>query len=76
MDVFTLPRQTRALVTGVLLSAVKVERVEKQVGYKLYIYILHYILCISHSLCRKLKVITASSFKSFNVSHLSVSLSF
>ena len=33
MEVFALPKDKRALVAGVLLSAVKIERVEKQVRY-------------------------------------------
>lgn len=33
MEVFALPKDKRALVAGVLLSAVKIERVEKQVCY-------------------------------------------
>ena len=33
MEVFALPKDKRALVAGVLLCAVKIERVEKQVRY-------------------------------------------
>ena len=36
MEVFALPKDKRALVAGVLLSAVKIERVEKQVRYCYY----------------------------------------
>jgi len=32
MEVFALSRESRALVSGILLSAVKVERVDKQVS--------------------------------------------
>lgn len=31
MEVFALPKDKRVLVAGILLSAVKIERVEKQV---------------------------------------------